>query len=66
MDRQTTAAEIGDELFDERILPFEAISLVLLAALIGAIVLARRDDPDHVNRRDDDAGEAAIATGALR
>jgi NADH:ubiquinone oxidoreductase subunit 6 (subunit J) len=25
------------------VLPFEAVSLLLLAALIGAIVLARRD-----------------------
>jgi NADH-quinone oxidoreductase subunit J len=31
-------------LFNEYVLPFELVSLVLLAALIGAIVLARRED----------------------
>jgi NADH-quinone oxidoreductase subunit J len=36
-------AEIGTELFTNWILPFEAVSVILLAALIGAIVLARRD-----------------------
>lgn len=31
-------------LFNEYVLPFELVSLVLLAALVGAIVLARRED----------------------
>lgn len=35
--------EIGDALFRNWILPFEAVSILLLAALIGAIVLARKD-----------------------
>lgn len=35
--------EIGRSLFDKFVLPFEAISVLLLAALVGAIVLARRD-----------------------
>ena len=35
---------IGIALFRDYILPFEAISFLLLAALIGAIVLARKDD----------------------
>lgn len=51
LDRQTTAGELGDELFARWVLPFEAISIVLLAALIGSIVLARRDDPPHVRER---------------
>ena len=34
---------LGTELFTRWILPFEAVSVLLLAALIGAIVLARRD-----------------------
>jgi NADH-quinone oxidoreductase subunit J len=37
-------AVIGDALFHDYVLPFEAISFLLLAALIGAIVLARKDD----------------------
>jgi NADH-quinone oxidoreductase subunit J len=36
-------SQIGTELFRTWILPFEAVSILLLAALVGAIVLARRD-----------------------
>ena len=35
---------VGDAIFRTYVLPFEAISFLLLAALIGAIVLARKDD----------------------
>lgn len=35
--------DLGNELFTTWILPFEAVSVLLLAALVGAIVLARRD-----------------------
>ena len=35
--------ELGTELFTKWILPFEAVSVLLLAALVGAIVLARKD-----------------------
>lgn len=35
--------ELGTEIFTTWILPFEAVSVLLLAALVGAIVLARRD-----------------------
>jgi NADH-quinone oxidoreductase subunit J len=35
--------DIGDLLFSRYVIPFEAVSFVLLAALIGGIVLARRD-----------------------
>jgi len=34
---------IGHALFTTWVLPFEAVSILLLAALVGAIVLARRD-----------------------
>ena len=36
-------AEIGDTIFSQYIVPFEAVSVLLLAALIGAIVVARKD-----------------------
>ena len=39
----TATAAIGESLFRTYVLPFEAVSVLLLAALIGAIVLARRD-----------------------
>jgi len=38
------STEIGKSIFEDFVLPFEAVSFVLLAALIGAIVLARKDD----------------------
>lgn len=37
--------DIGRSMFERFVIPFEVVSLVLLAALIGGIVLARRD-PD--------------------
>lgn len=39
-----SAASVGTSIFRDYVLPFEVISFLLLAALIGAIVLARRDD----------------------
>ena len=39
----TATSAIGESLFRNYVLPFEAVSVLLLAALIGAIVLARRD-----------------------
>ena len=36
-------ADVSDSVFSQYIVPFEAISVLLLAALIGAVVLARRD-----------------------
>jgi NADH-quinone oxidoreductase subunit J len=39
-----TTAELGHSLFRQWVLPFEAVSFLLLAALIGAVVLSRRDD----------------------
>jgi NADH-quinone oxidoreductase subunit J len=39
----TTTRQISDAIFGPYLLPFWALSFVLLAAIIGAIVLARRD-----------------------
>ena len=36
-------AAVSDSIFGQYLVPFEAISVLLLAALIGAIVIARRD-----------------------
>jgi NADH-quinone oxidoreductase subunit J len=35
--------QVADEIFSTYIVPFEALSVLLLAALIGAVVVARRD-----------------------
>ena len=40
-----TVESIGTALFERFLLPFEAISLVLLAAIVGAVVLAKRRGP---------------------
>jgi NADH-quinone oxidoreductase subunit J len=39
----STTQEVSDQIFGPYLLPFWALSFVLLAAVIGAIVLARRD-----------------------
>jgi NADH-quinone oxidoreductase subunit J len=42
---QTTTGQIGEGLFRWFVAPFELVSILLLAALIGAIAIARRDEP---------------------
>ena len=43
-DRQVQRSiDVADSIFATYIVPFEAVSVLLLAALIGAIVVARRD-----------------------
>ena len=39
-----TAQAVGESIFSRYVLPFEVVSFLLLAALIGAIVLSRKDD----------------------
>jgi NADH-quinone oxidoreductase subunit J len=34
---------VGDSIFRTYVIPFEVVSMLLLAALVGAVVLARRD-----------------------
>jgi NADH-quinone oxidoreductase subunit J len=39
--------QVGTALFRDFVLPFEVVSVLLLAALVGAVVIARKDDaPD--------------------
>ena len=42
--RAARTATVGLSLFRDYVLPFEVISFLLLAALVGAIVLARKDE----------------------
>ena len=42
-ERVQTVAMVSDSIFSTYLVPFEALSVLLLAALIGAVVLARRD-----------------------
>ena len=39
----TTTAQVSDSIFSTYLIPFEVVSVLLLAALIGAIVVARKD-----------------------
>ena len=43
LTQPTATAAIADSIFRSYVVAFEAVSMLLLAALIGAIVLARRD-----------------------
>ncbi|HEV2766093.1 MAG TPA: NADH-quinone oxidoreductase subunit J [Acidimicrobiales bacterium] len=48
LDREALTAErgtgaVGDAIFSTYLVPFEVVSVLLLAALVGAIVLARRE-----------------------
>lgn len=42
-DTVTTTAQVSDAIFGTYLIPFEVVSVLLLAALVGAIVVARRD-----------------------
>jgi NADH-quinone oxidoreductase subunit J len=39
-----TTSQVGESIFRDFVLPFELVSVLLLAALIGAVVLARKDE----------------------
>ena len=41
-----TAERIGSEVFQHWVLPFEVLSVLLLAALVGAIVVSRPERPE--------------------
>jgi len=41
----TSVAVIGRSLFTDYAFPFEVTSVLILVAMVGAVVLARRDDP---------------------
>jgi NADH-quinone oxidoreductase subunit J len=42
--RATRTAQVGAAIFRGFVLPFEVVSVLLLAALVGAVVIARKDD----------------------
>ncbi len=39
-----TVSTLGEAIFSRYVLPFEIVSVVLLAALVGAVVLARKEE----------------------
>jgi NADH-quinone oxidoreductase subunit J len=56
-------ASIGEAIFSLYVLPFEVVSVLLLAALVGAVVIARRDDAPSPQ---EGPKEMAAATGETR
>ena len=42
----TRASDIGTSLFHSYVIPFEVVSVLLLAALVGAVVLARKEEAE--------------------
>lgn len=42
-------ASVGDVLFNNYLLPFEVTSVLLLVAMIGAIILTRKEKPANTN-----------------
>jgi len=42
-DSRQLTADVSDSIFSTYLVPFEVVSVLLLAALVGAIVLARKD-----------------------
>ena len=41
---EPTTRSVGEVIFSSYVLPFEVVSVLLLAALIGAVVIARKDE----------------------
>lgn len=50
-----TSVIIGKQLFTNYLLPFELLSVLLLAAILGAVVLTKKDDQKLVNPTTNDA-----------
>ncbi|HEX2144925.1 MAG TPA: NADH-quinone oxidoreductase subunit J [Glycomyces sp.] len=47
-EREGGVAVMGEAVFAEWVLPFEVLSLLLLAALVGAVVVSTRSGNNHV------------------
>lgn len=47
---ENNTQQIGQALYTKYIIPFELVSVVLLVSLIGAIILAKRDDEEEAKK----------------
>ena len=56
----TRTYDVGVSIFERWVVPFEVVSFVLLAALIGGIVLARRD-PDEMAEEEVASSQSPVA-----
>ncbi|MEV4119085.1 NADH-quinone oxidoreductase subunit J [Micromonospora sp. NPDC049645] len=57
LPRAGTAERLGEQIFQSWVLPFEVLSVLLLSALVGAIVLSRPDIGRAAPRSDDRAAD---------
>ena len=48
---EANTEQIGIELFSKYVIPFEAVSVLLLVALVGAVILARKDPKERGGKR---------------
>lgn len=63
--QDASTAEIARSLLDTYLIAFEALSVLLLAAIVGAVVLARRRDPDPVTGEEPAAVAPTRATSEV-
>lgn len=47
LDAWVSVMKLGQALMDTYVFPFEVISIILIAALIGAVVIAKKDDAEE-------------------
>jgi NADH-quinone oxidoreductase subunit J len=47
----TTSASIGEAIFSSYVFPFEVVSVLLLAALVGAVLISRKDEATLVDEQ---------------
>lgn len=61
-----TTARLGEEFMKRYVFPFEFVSMILLVALIGAALIARREDADASSRKPvssaDETGQSEAKT----
>jgi NADH-quinone oxidoreductase subunit J len=61
---QATTAQLASLLLKDYLIAFEALSLLLLAAIVGAVVIARRKEPNPVTGRESAAEPARAGQAA--
>jgi NADH-quinone oxidoreductase subunit J len=48
---ENNTEQIGLALYSKYVIPFELTSVILLVALVGAIVLAKKDEPEEADKK---------------
>ncbi|WP_108668869.1 NADH-quinone oxidoreductase subunit J [Peribacillus acanthi] len=48
---ENNTEQIGVALYSKYVIPFELTSVILLVALVGAIVLAKKDEPEEADKQ---------------